>query len=995
MRSLFGLSLLALLCAGGIQAQIPGSGAVTGLVLDPYGDGLPDTAVVLSNPALGIHRAMTTTDWGVFHASGLPPAPGYSLKIGRKGFVAWESKTFPVSVGQAVDFRVTLAADTPEKQVIERPTTSEEGSSVSRLLTRKEIDDLPILGRSWTAALLLAPAATGVQTVPAVRGVLGANAYYFDGLDLTSTFYSASPGVSRQVALNAVNEVQALTATAPIAFSGASGGTLNAASRSGSKQFHGEIYDYFRNQSLNAPDRYAAGWNPGQRQHQGGASLGGSLWPNKLFFFANFEALSYRGAGLNRITNPMIADSTGTHVLSSNCTATTAQCAAVTKFIQSQMNVEVPRSIHSDTGLVRIDFHPTERNAVSITGDAMAWRAPNGVQRGLVSPDGSLLGNNGNLKEKSRFGRASWTRLLGSSAVNDLRLGWSRDRWSENDESPSFWPSTGPLAINVAGTWLGKSPALPYTLDEEKRRVGDIITFTSANHTVQAGADWLMIRDSVDQLYARSGMYSYSTLTAFASDFSGITAQRKNYTLFNQALADGGRHFRPAVRTVFAQDTYKIVPRLTVEFGVRWEKPKLPQPTVVSTDYYQTGVIPQTNTDAAPHAGVAFMANESTVLRFGYGWYYAPYAGELLDALFLGAQNIVSINGSQTNSPIFPNIVTSTKNIPAGTESLAYSAGKLRNPFTKQAAFSIEHRVGADTFLTLSFVDSPGVKLWSNADQNLAAPTKTVTYTINDASGKAAGKFATSLWTAKNDPRYAHLYQIENLATSKYDAVSLQVRKQMSYGVAFQGSYTWSHAIDNVGANPLIGLGSVNTYNGDYNSDRGNSAADQRHRAVINWIWQPTLGAGAFPVARYLVNGWQVSGIATLASAQSVTALALATGQQFSGSTPLYTNSLNGSGGWARVPFYPVNSLRLSPQYNLNARLSRTFSFGERLKASVMFEAFNAFNRQWLTGVNTVAYLATSGILKPVAGAGAGNATFGPLDGTNARRCQVAARIVF
>ncbi|MBZ5586778.1 MAG: TonB-dependent receptor, partial [Acidobacteriia bacterium] len=816
---------------GNYKAQVAGSGAVSGLVRDPYGDGLPDTSVILNNPSLGIRRAMTTTDDGVFHVPALPAATGYNLKISRKGFIGWESKFFEVSVGETVDIRVTLQTDPPTEQVRTAPVQrSEAASGRSTLVSRDEIDNLPIVARAWTSGLLLAPGVTVAGGLPAVRGVLDDEAFYIDGVDIASSYYLAKQNASRQFALDGVHELQTITAVAPAEFGGAGGGFVNAVTSGGSNQFHGDIYDYFRNQSLNAPDRYAEGWNPEQRQNQFGASLGGPAWKDKLFFFANLEGLSYRGAGLNRITNPMIADATGDHVAAANCTASAAQCTAAAKFIQSQMNVVVPRSIHSDTGLVKIDFRPNERNTFSVSADAMGRRAPDGIRSGLVVPDGSLLGNNGDLKEQSRFAKASWTRMLGTNMFNNLRVAWSRDRLSENAD-PSLWPSTGMLAINVAGTWLGGSPAYPFTLNEEKRRVADSFTFSSLSHTVQVGAEWTGMRDNADQLYARAGMYTYPTLTLFASDFSGITAQRKNYTMYNQALVDGGRHYRPSIRSYYAQDTYKIISRLTVNFGVRWEKTYMPQPTNVNTAYYQTGTIPQSNTDAAPHAGVAFRAADRTVLRFGYGWYYTPYAGELLDSLLRGAQSYVSVVGSLTTAPIFPNVIGGPKGIPPGSEDLIWSAGKLRNPYTKQAVFSIEQQIRPGATLTLSLVHSPGIKLWTSQDQNLTAPTKTVTYTINDASNKAASKFSTPYWTSKSDPRYAQLFQVENLATSKYDGVTLELRKQMSHGLSVDASYTWSHAIDNMGANPLIGLGAVNLYPGDNNSDRGDAAADQRHRA--------------------------------------------------------------------------------------------------------------------------------------------------------------------
>jgi hypothetical protein len=160
-------------------------------------------------------------------------------------------------------------------------------------------------------------------------------------------------------------------------------------------------------------------------------------------------------------------------------------------------------------------------------------------------------------------------------------------------------------------------------------------------------------------------------------------------------------------------------------------------------------------------------------------------------------------------------------------------------------------------------------------------------------------------------------------------------------------------------------------------------------------------------MSRYFLNGWQLSTLTTLASSQTFTPLVVVQGQQFSGVTMNYTSSLNGSGGWARVPFLPVNSLKTGPEYNVDARLARVLPITERVKATILFEGFNVFNMQYNTGVNTIAYTSqavlppgqangtATGTLKPVPGLGAGNAAQGFPDGTNARRLQVAIRIVF
>ena len=166
----------------------------------------------------------------------------------------------------------------------------------------------------------------------------------------------------------------------------------------------------------------------------------------------------------------------------------------------------------------------------------------------------------------------------------------------------------------------------------------------------------------------------------------------------------------------------------------------------------------------------------------------------------------------------------------------------------------------------------------------------------------------------------------------------------------------------------------------------------------MNFLWAPTFTKSTSTAAKYLVNGWELSAITTMASAQPTTAtvgsVSTANGRVFPG-VQLAFSTMNGTGGWNRVPFYPVSGLDIDRVYRVDARISRNLPFGERVKASLMFEAFNAFNTQYNTGVNTQAFTVSGNILKPVAGLGVGNQSQGFPDGTNARRCQVAMRVVF
>ncbi len=661
------------------------------------------------------------------------------------------------------------------------------------------------------------------------------------------------------------------------------------------------------------------------------------------------------------------------------------------------MNVTVPRSVDSPDGLLKLDYRPSQTHSFTLEANALHRRTPDGAETEAVASNGGLLGYNANQDEETRYGKASWTSVLGGHAINELRGGWFKDRISDYPDS-SLLPSTGLVDVSVAGANIGANPAYPSVLSEQRFELVDNLTLTGGSHSLKVGVDFSKTEDWLDQLYSRNGSYTYPSLTAFADDFSGPVINLRNYTNFAQTFGNPIVDLHPKVISAYAQDTWKATRRLTVIAGVRFEKALLPQPTDSNATYFQTTSIPSPNTDFAPRIGLAYLVNDRTVVRAGLGFYYEPFPGQLLDALFTGNgvyQTNALVNAPQTGSPVFPRLIPSAAAIPSGSENVIYPTNKFRNPYTEQGTVSVERRLTGDTTLTVSYIDNRGLKLWSAYDSNLDPATVTKTYTIDNASGGAAGTYSTLIWTAKNDEGHAHVYDVNNEGMSRYRGLAIQLRRQMSHGLTVQASYTWSHAIDDISGSPLIGFVPATTSVGDYRADQGNSALDQRNRAVVSWTWQPTVTSNDSLVARYLLNGWQVSSITTMASSLGETPIVLVNNQQFNGASMAYTNSIDGSGGWARAPFLPVNSLLTGPEYNVDARLTRTLPFTERVKGMLTFEAFNVFNTQYNTSVNTIAYTATAGALKPVAGLGLGNAAYGFPSGANARACQVSFRIVF
>jgi hypothetical protein len=1003
MKTTFGLSLLAVVCATGVYAQsVAGYGAVTGTVRDANGEGIPDSAVLLSNESMGIRRSMMSTDDGTFDAPSLVPARGYSLKVTRKGFVDWKSDVFDVSLGQTLNFTVMMQAEggsVPEVDPARAIAPVDDTRvGVSTLIGRPQIDGLPTNNRHLDDLVLLAPTVSTdtARGVIAFQGLPFLNSFLIDGITTASTYYFFQrPGIANQISQDAVQDVQVMVGAASAEFGRYMGGTVNTVTRSGANGFHGAGYGYLTKPSLNSAERFALGRSLFQKENQAGGSLGGPVFPNKFFFFLNAEVLDADFQDMNRITSPMIANAAGSSVLSTNCKASAAACAAAVQFIQPQMNVVSPLSEHWASALAKIDYR-SGRNTIGVEANGMNSRLPERAQTGNVAPNGGLLGL-ANSRDDNRYGRGSWIHTLTPTAINEARFGVFEDRFS--DPASQYSLSTGNAGIDVAGVTLGASHPYPTALTERRYQLVDNISFTGLSHSLKLGVDASQTRDSINQLANSNGTFFYSSLTAFAQDL--VTVNSRNYSYFTQTLGDPIRSLRMREIHVYVQDTWKVTRNFTLNGGLLWEKTKTSQPTELAANsvYYNTGTIPSRTLNLTPRASLAYLFSPRTAFRASYGWYYAPFNGQLVDALFLGNglyQTNIVVNPNQSGALVFPKVFAPGATLPNGTPNIMFAINKLRQPYTQQIDVSIERRLTKDTALTVNVMNVRGQKLVTATDLNLSATTTSETYTVENASNQATSTFPTTIYIARNDTSKAQVFQVDNGGSSWYDAAVIQLRKQLARTLSVQASYTWSHSLDDVSGTPVV-PGIPSTFApANYAGDRGNSEADQRQRGTVNWLWQPRVLKSNSPFARFLVNGWEVSGIATLASPQHRTPVMMVGAQQFSGITMTYTNSLNASGGWNRVPFEGVGSLTTgSNQYTVNGRLTRTLPFTERVRGMLMFEAFNVLNNQFITGINTLAYTTATAIVKAAPGVGVGIASDGFPYGSTARRCQIAFRLEF
>ena len=1027
MRSILSLFLLMAAFVAGAEAQAAlGFGGINGSIVDDYGDGIPDVRVVLNNPKLGIERRFSTTDDGIFSFTSLIPGTGYSIKATRKGYGDFEIRNIVVDLGQITGFLFSIQPEEPAKSfdaidMIPQGEMFKLGASAE--VTQKEIADLPVPALHWdTLTDLVFPPRPANFTQSALRGgisqpsvLIDPNPTYqepsgrmespmvlVDGIDQTN-YYMVKKDPPLLLSQESVQEAQVVSKTYAAEYPGSLGGVVSVLTHSGENQFHVSAYDYWRDHTFNATDRYAPGFNPPQHQNQTGLALSGPLWKNKLFFYGNGEYMQGYSVGLNTITNQVIADPLGRGVALSNCAATASQCAAAANFINGQMNKLVPRQKHADFAFAKIDYRRSDRHMVSLTVGGATLMDQMNARTDLVAPDGGLIGQNGNVRHDTRYAHLSWTSKPTTHSFNDLRVGWSRDSLQITD-SPWLFPSTGPLGILVAGASVGAPSMYPAQLPLQRRRFFSE-SFSAANNTHTARVGVNIQRSAYTVTGADfNGTYSYPTLTAFAQDFSGVTLGRKTYTSFYQQLGDDVRIFPFTVLNGYAQDTWRALPRLTLSYGLSWERPFGPRAPAEDSVQYWTGYIELPNINAMPRVGAAVRINDSTVVRGSWAMIYSPYSAEVLDAQIMGnalilpgftvTPQMTPVTGSSQTAAIFPNTFTWFGGPPSAARNSFYGEHKLRIPHSNQEMLAIEHSFDPSTSITASGIVSRSSDLWNIDDLNLAPPTVGANYGVNNAAGQNVMEFSTPIWTQTTNANYAHIYRIENGGSASYAGLTIQLRRRMSQSLTFQADYTWSHAIDNLG-NPIAGIAGSNTYNGVNGNDVGPSQFDQRHRATVNFVWQPKVSGNLAAPVRHLLNNWQISGLATIATGLPFTPTVLVQGQQISGQTTIYTNSLNGSGGWNRVPWESIGSMRSQAMFPLNVRLMRTLPFGERVKAQLSFDAYNAFNTQYDTSLNTIQYVASGAVLRPVAGLGTGNSAWGWIDGTNARRAQVSLRITF
>ncbi|MDX2152369.1 MAG: TonB-dependent receptor [Bryobacteraceae bacterium] len=1014
IRNLASVAFALCACALPIAAQnLAGLGAVSGTVMDASNAPVPGARVAVTNPTTGLIRRLVTNESGYFIAPSLQPGPGYEVKVEKEGFAVYEAKSLVLQVGQNVSLNVQLTVAQQAQTILvedSTPIVEQAKTGVSQVVNSAQILNLPINGRRVDSFVLLSPGVTADGTFGLVsfRGMAGGNAFLQDGNDTTNQFYNENAGrtrISSNISQDSVQEFQVLTSGYSAEFGRATGGVINTVTKSGTNEIHGTGYWFFRNQDFNARDRYAA-INPSEERNQFGGSVGGPIKKDRLFYFGNYEGTRRDFPLISSILNPQFFNAAGAFIGTCGAPATPQQCENAVNYFRRFFGT-VDRNVTQNAGFGKLDWRVTESQTISASFNLMNWESPNGIQSAATLTNAGAIGNNGLSTVRTRWAKLSHTSVLSPTIVNEARFGWFKDRLAD-EPNYDLAPPGVRSAVTVQGQAnLGVPNYLPRVQPTEDRyQFVDNLSMTKGRHQFKFGFDIAHTRDVEDALFNGVGSYTYGTITAFAQDLTNLDGG-KRWQSYGQAFGP----FKTSVFTrdfnFYFQDQWRLTNKLTFNYGVRYEYAQFAQPDVSNPDYPQTGEINQPGKNFAPRVGLAYSLGDKTVIRAGYGIFYARFPAATIARLHQlngVVQRSLTLQGNNASDlavgPVFPNRLASLdRTPPAGTVSVNFADPDLATPYTQQGDIAIEREITKNMGITVSYLWNRSLKNITRRDLNIGPATGSFTYRILDAAGTQVGTYTTPTYLAANrvDRRYLRVVLADNGGRVWYDALAVQFRRRASKWLEGTVAYTWSHARDlNLGGgsnNVFFTDGPSTLNNGDYNAEKGTSGLDQRHRAVVTALVNPPRKNFGSGIANHVLNGWQLAILSTFASAPYTTPTVVVSGTQFTG--PAFNNTLNGFGGSNQVPFLSRQSLAIDSINRWDTRLTKAITFTERVQLMLNFEVFNTFNRVSNTGVNSQAFQATAGVLRPVANLGVGNSSGGFPDGTNARRAQFSMRVVF
>jgi outer membrane receptor protein involved in Fe transport len=868
--------MITIVFMAGATASGQSTATFQGTVSDEKGAVVPNATVIVRNQATGIERTVQTDSSGNFQVAALP-AGMYSVEVQAQGFKSTAvsdlsvevartvNKNFELQVG-SLEQKVNITADTP---AIETATTS-----VGQVINQRTVQEIPLNGRHFVDLGLLIPGSVtppqnGFLTAP-LRGQGSFGLNTAGGREDTVNFMingvNLNDGVQNQItfqpSINTVQEFKADNSTFSAEYGRNSGAIVNIGTRSGTNTFHGEVFEFLRNNVLDARNFFDA-TKPPFRRNQFGGALGGPIIKNKAFFFASYEGTRQR-QGLT-LTSNVLTDAQRASVTNPTVQKLLPLIPMATS-VDTVAGVAVGRFAGSGTAPVNIDQWTGDVSYDIGKGDHLhGYYAFQRDRRGEPNLQGNTLPGFGDTRQSRRqIFTFNESHTFGANLVNEARLGFNRIHitftpnlqvnpvdFSIND---GLNQAIGLPQISITGFNfnIGGPAGFPQGRADTTMVLSDTLSYLHGKHSLKFGGEWRRFYNNNFTL--DTGTFTFANVNSFIAG---------NASSFSVTLGDRSSAIVQSALGIYVQDNYKLRPNLTLELGLRYDLNATPN------ERFNRFVIFDPATSTLVQVGsngldqVYKTNNKNFQPRLGFAW----------DPFKDGKTSVRAAYAILTDQPV-TNVVTPLTSNPPLATPLAISSGSITfanaatvaglsglapnsvdsnfdNPYVQDWNFNIEREITPSLVVSAGYFATKGTHL--RTSRNINQP-------VNGGARPFPKVSAASL--IRPGAVLNNIAEIEGTGNSSYNAMWLTATKRLSRGLQFNASYTWSKSIDYTSLNSQ-GVILQDSYNEQAN--RGLSDFDARQRFVFSGLYElPFKG-------NQLVEGWQLSAILQSQSGNPVT----------------------------------------------------------------------------------------------------------------------------
>jgi hypothetical protein len=938
------------------------TGNIRGTITDPSGAVIRGATVTAQQVETGLSRATTTDRDGNYVLLELPVGH-YSLQVVAKGFQEQVQDGITLNVNETASVSPRLAVGSEQQRVLvsaDAELIEPTVTSMGKVVEQQELEDLPLNGRNFSQLGLLQP---GV--VPLTPGIAEAGgslrngqAYAVNGqrpesnnflIDGANNFNGVDGGFVLKPPVDAITEFRIITHSANAEFGGALGSTTNIITRSGTNQLHGTLWEFLRNDAVDANNYFAPTKEP-LKQNQFGAAAGAPIRKDKTFVFGFYEGFRNRQGESGLTTVPSVKQRTGdfselcpegfTQGFCNNPANQLFNVFANAPYPNNQVPSEqfnpvsqnllsffpLPNagtnlfsttqilSNNTDQFGVKVDHYLNPRDTLSFRYMFNQLSQVDPLSPGGASVPGFPVGEN----QRAQNFVAQETHTFSPALIAVARFSFLRNKFlfgqHENHQPPSsfgfqYEPSldvaAGPPFIQVNGyTLIGDPITGPRNTYENVFDYSGSLSWVRGKHELKFGGGYQYQQINALQGIATNGFFvfvPFPVTDAFASFLVGQPI------VFLQGIGDFSRGIRGNNANGYAQDTYRVTSRFTINAGVRYELPVpyteihnrmslfvpgkkseiIPNATAglvyPGDSGVPAGLIPTDKKAFAPRVGIAWDLNGDgkLLLTSAYGIFYEPYytgqGGPLQAPIsappYLGTPQVSLPNFADPFNGNPP--VAGTFSTPLTNLTLAPS---LTLPYTQDWDLNLQKSFGSDWLFEIGYVGTKGTRLprFIEANPAVFVPGTVDGQPISNSSNADQRRLYSGCTLADqpNSCQFSSTGEIAGIANSAYNAMEASLRKRFSHGLSFLASYTWSKAIDDVSsfnitgsaAKPVAGENDLAQNPFDLGAERGLSLFDARNRFVGSYEW--VLPFWNHPENWYqsVLGGWQLNGIATLMS---------------------------------------------------------------------------------------------------------------------------------